>query len=87
MRPRLHVLSTEVTAIACAAVRDFNSFASARDSIEASRLKQMLTDLATLNQDVLKEKIGAGLGHVSFFNDLSWQKPRRAVGDSLRNTS
>jgi hypothetical protein len=68
MRPRLHVLSTEVTAIACAAVRDFNSFASARDSIEASGLNQMLTELATLNQDVLKETIASKRPAIAILN-------------------
>jgi hypothetical protein len=68
MRPRLHVLSTEVTAIACAAVRNFNSFASARESIEASGFNQMLTELATLNQDLLKETISSKRPTIAILN-------------------
>lgn len=68
MRPRLHVLSSEATAIACAAVRDFDSFASARTFFDTSGMRQLLTELAQLNQIALDDAIANKRPAVAIMN-------------------
>ncbi len=50
----------------------------------AADVQSKLQAAKTLCLDLLMLK---NRGQVSFFNDLSLQKPQRAVGDLLRNTS
>lgn len=68
MRPPLHILSAEVTAIACAAVRDFDSGTAAVDYFRTSGLHQMLTELASLNRDVLNETIANDRPKIAILN-------------------
>ncbi len=68
MRPRLHVLSTEATKIACTAVRDYASFAAAYTFLEDSGMRPLLIELARLNQDTLAETIATKKPKIAILN-------------------
>ena len=61
-------MSSEVTATACSAVRDFGSFAASRDFLESSGLHDQLIELAKLNRAALDDAIASKRPSVAILN-------------------
>ena len=68
MRPRLHVLHSDVMKVACTAVRDFGLRDEAAEFIEASGLRDQLRELATLNSNALTEAESSGRPSIAILN-------------------